>query len=80
MTARTFSAVPDRDRALVDDDLVAVHRPADLAGDRHDVLQIGGAILALRRPDGDEHDLRGLDRPRPAAVVNVSRPFGGVAA
>ena len=51
----------DRHRALVDDDSVAVHRPADVAGDAQHVLEIGGAVLALRRADGDEDDLRGFD-------------------
>ena len=48
---------PDRNRALVDNHPVAVHRLADVAGHRFDVLEIGGPILALRRPDRDENDL-----------------------
>ena len=52
----------DRDGALVDDDLVAVHRPADVLRDPEHVLQIGRSVLALRRADRDEHDLRGFDR------------------
>ena len=54
---------PDRYGALVDDDLVAVHRPADLAGDGHHVLEVGRPILAGRRPDRDEEDLRLANRP-----------------
>ena len=46
-----------RHRALVDDDLVAVHRAADLARGRQHVLQIGRPVLARRRADGDEDDV-----------------------
>src|SRR3954470_4721867 len=41
------------------------------------VLQAGGAVLALRRADGDEHDFRAADRgrqigrERQAVFVNV---------
>jgi hypothetical protein len=52
-----FFRRPDRDRALVDDDSVAVHGAADIARNRHHVLQIGGPVLALRRADGDENNL-----------------------
>ena len=51
----------DRHRALVDDDRVAVHRPADVARHAEHVLQVGRAVLALRRADGDEDDLGGAD-------------------
>ena len=47
----------DRHGALVDDDLVAVHRPGDVAGDAEHVLQVGRAVLGLGRADGDEDDL-----------------------
>ena len=36
----------DGHRALVDDDLVAVHRPGDLARDAEDVLEVGGPVLS----------------------------------
>ena len=55
----------DRHGALVDDDLVAVHRAGDLAGDAKHVLQVGGAVLAGRRADGDEDDLRLRGRRAP---------------
>jgi len=42
--------------ALIHDDGVLVHRLADRLGDREHVLQVGGAVFALRGPDGDEHD------------------------
>ena len=50
-----------RHRALVDDDLVAVHRLADLLGHGEHMLQVGGPVLACRRADGDEHDVGPLD-------------------
>ena len=62
MIAANLLGGADRHGALVDDDAVAVHRPADVAGDGQHVLQIGRAILALRRADGDEDDLRAFDR------------------
>ena len=43
--------------ALVDDDLVAVHRAGNLARHAQDVLKIGRTVLARRRADGDEDDL-----------------------
>ena len=65
MASRTVLGRADRHRALVDDDLVAVHRAADVARDAEHVLQVGGAVLALRRADGDEDDLDAADRARP---------------
>ena len=49
----------DRHRALVDDDRVFVHRPADVAGHGEHVLQVRGTIFALRRSHGNEDDFRG---------------------
>ena len=57
---------PDRHRALVDDDLVAVHRAGHVAGDAEHVLEIGRAVLRLRGADGDEDDVGGLDGGRAA--------------
>src|SRR5687767_1350985 len=54
----------DRHRALVDNHLVAVHRPGNLAGNAEHMLEIGGPVLVLRRADGDEDDLRLADRAR----------------
>jgi hypothetical protein len=51
-------------RALVDDDLEPVHRMGDLARHAEDVLQIGRAVLALRRADRDEDDGRSTYRFR----------------
>ena len=58
----------DRHGALVDDDLVAVHRAGDLTGDVEHVRQVGRSVLTLRRADGDEHDGR---------VANGLRQVGG---
>src|SRR5215469_4951 len=44
----------NRNGALLDDDLVPVEQPSDLAGDGLDVGKVGVAILTLRRADGDE--------------------------
>ena len=44
----------DRHRALVDDDLVVGHVPADAARRGQHVLQVGRAVLVGRRADGDE--------------------------
>ncbi len=54
MVSCTSSDVPDRHRALVHDDLVAVHRARDVARGRQHVLQVGRAVLAHRgaRPRG----------------------------
>ena len=56
-----FFGRPHRHRALGDDDLGLVHVLADRARHLENVLQVGGAVLVGRRPDGDEHDLRALD-------------------
>ena len=48
---------PDRHSALIDDDGVLVHRAADVARNAEHMLQVGGAVLALRRANGDEDDL-----------------------
>ena len=53
----------DRHGALVDDDLVPVHRLGDLARHAQNVLQVGRAVLALRRADGDEDHRRGAGPP-----------------
>ena len=54
----------DRHGALVDDDLVAVHRPRHVARDGEHMLQIGRSVLGLRRAHGDEDDLRPPHRSR----------------
>ena len=65
--------------ALVDDDGVLVDRPADGARDVEHVPQVGRSVFALRRADGDEHDVRRLDRRR--QVGRERQPlFGDVAA
>ena len=56
-SSRTRLRRADRHGALVDDDGVLVHRAADVARHGEHVLQIGRAVLALRRADGDEDDL-----------------------
>jgi len=53
-----------RHGALVDDDGVLVEGLADRFRHREHMLQIGGAIVALRRADGNEDDVRRLDRCR----------------
>ena len=63
----------DRHGALVDDDLVAVHRLGDVAGDAEHVREIGRPVLALRRADGDEDD-RGSRTALVRLVVKVRRP------
>ncbi len=62
----------DRDRALDHDDLRAGEVRGDLAADRPDAAQVGAAVGALRRPDGDEDDL-GLGDPR-AQVGREGQP------
>src|SRR6185295_8214908 len=54
----------DRHGALVYDDRVLVHRLADTASDVEDVPEIGRAVFALRRADGDEDDVGGFDGRR----------------
>jgi hypothetical protein len=56
-----LSRRPDRHGALVDHHGVLVHRAADVARHLEDVLKVGGTVFALRRPDGDEDDLGGLN-------------------
>ncbi len=53
----------DRNRALVDDDLVAVHRAGNVARDGEHVLKVCRAVLAGGRSDGDENDLRVAHAP-----------------
>ena len=53
----------DRHGALVDDDGVLGQGPPDIARDGEHVLQIGRRRPPLRRADGDEDDLRRLERP-----------------
>ena len=48
--------------ALIDDDLVSVHRPA-ISRATPSTCQVGGAILVLRRADRDEDDLAALRPP-----------------
>jgi len=55
---------------FVDDDLAVVHRAADLCGDGFDRAEIRAAILARRRADGDEDDLRTAHR-----VLEIGREF-----
>ncbi len=50
--------------ALVHHHRVLVHRAADVAGDRQDVLQIGRPVLFFRSAHGDEHDVGGAHRRR----------------
>src|SRR5207249_1653002 len=52
----------DGNRALGDDQLGAVHVPADGARHVEHVLQVGRAVLARWRADRDEDDVRALDR------------------
>ena len=47
---------PDGHGALVDDHRVLVDRSAHFERHIEHVLQVGGAVVTLRRPDGDEHD------------------------
>ena len=51
----------DRDRALFDNDLVAVDGAGNLSDDSLDVREVGGAGIALGRADGDEDDFALLD-------------------
>jgi hypothetical protein len=44
----------DRNRGLVDDDLEAVHRAADVAGRFENVLEVCRAVFIGRRADGNE--------------------------
>ena len=62
ITSRTALGGAHRHGALVDDDLVAVHRAGDVARHAEHVLQVGGAVFALWRADGDEDDARVADR------------------
>ena len=65
----------DRHGALFDDDLVAVERAGDLAGDGFDVGEVGVAGLGLRRADGDEDGLalaRGLGEVGGEADLGVA--------
>jgi hypothetical protein len=50
----------DRHRALVDDDLIAVHGARDFACDAHHVPQISGAVFTLRGAHRDETDFGGF--------------------
>ena len=52
----------DRDGALDDDRLGLVEVLGDLAADGPDPAQVGAAVVALRRADGDEDQL-GLGDP-----------------
>ena len=52
-----FVGRPNRHGALVDDHGVPRHLASNFARDIEHMLQIGGAVLALWRADGDEHDL-----------------------
>ena len=72
--SRTLDGGPDRDGALVDDDLVAVHRLAMSRATAEHVLQIGRAVLAGRRADRDEDDLRVSGR-RPIERGGERQPF-----
>ena len=56
MAARTLAAVPTGTVLLSTMTVYLFDRPADVARDREHVLQIGRAVFALRRADGDEHD------------------------
>ena len=62
----------DRDGGLRDDDLPAVHGAADGLGDRHDVREVGRAVLVLGRPTAMNRI--SLSRPTPGrSVVKRSR-------
>ena len=54
----------DRHGALVDDDLVAVHRLGDLARDTEHVRQVGRTVLMLRCANRNEHNRRVANRFR----------------
>jgi hypothetical protein len=54
----------NRNGALVDDDLVAVHRLRQIAGNSEHVLQVRRAVLTGGCADGDEDDLRLLHAAR----------------
>src|SRR2546428_14027106 len=53
---------PDRNGALGDDQLRAVHVPADGARHVQHVLQVGRAVFVRWRAHGNEDDIRALDR------------------
>ena len=78
ITSRTRSDVRNGHRALVDDDLVAVHRTANLSRRLQDMLKIGRAVLAHRRTDGDEQHLTLLDGLR--EIGREGEPFFGAIA
>ena len=54
---------PDRDGALVDDDLVAVHRAREIPRHVEHVLEVGRPVFAGGRAHGDEDDLRVPNAP-----------------
>src|SRR5216117_3240394 len=64
-----------RDRALLNDELVAVEPLRDRAGDLFDLAKIGPAVASWRRPDADEDDVGARNRllgprgePDPACI------------
>ncbi len=54
----------DRHGRLVDHDLEAGHMPADIAGGRQHILQVGRTVLVRRRANGDELHVGMVDRGR----------------
>ena len=68
----------NRNRALLDDDFVAVDGAGDFAGNRLDVGEVGVAAIGGRRADGDEDcrtgahgflQIVGKSEPLPAVAV-----------
>jgi hypothetical protein len=72
----------DGHRGLVDDDAVVVEMAADVPGRGGDVREIGRAVLAGRRADGDEldvavrHALRDVGREPQATGLDVALHHG----
>jgi hypothetical protein len=57
----TLGGSADRDGALVHNNHIFVHRPADVPRDREHVLQVGRPVFRFRSPDGDERNLTRID-------------------
>ena len=67
-----LGARADRHRALGDDDRVGAQVRGDVVDDRPQGRQIGRAVVALRRADGQIHDLGRLTAAA-RSVVKCSR-------
>ena len=63
----------DGHRALGDDDRIRLQVRRDAVDDRPERRHIGGAVVALRRADGEINDFGRGDRGRARSVVNCSR-------